>query len=125
MTVSMAKKATNTRRRMKNQRWPGDYETVPQEFKATRRQEDMGLAGQNASHGNDYVTMGQTSRLDAYQMGELEPSRCTDLDTNGMQPHAREYLERDAVGIRSRNMFTSQDGQTIDFCPGIQFSGTP
>lgn len=110
---------------MKKQRWPGDYETVPQEFKASRREEDLGFAGVNASHGNDYLTMGEANRLDRYQIDELEPSWNTQLDTNGMQPHAREYLERDLLAIRSSRKFTMCDGQVIDHCDGIQFSGRP
>lgn len=110
---------------MKKQRWPGDYETVPQEFRNARKQEDMGMADFNESFDNDYIAMGNTSRLDAYQTDELYPSFATQLDTNGMQPHAREYLERDLTAMRSARKFSMIAGQTIDHCDGIQFSGTP
>lgn len=110
---------------MKEQRWPGDYETVKQEFRAAYREESKGLAGQNMSLENDYVAMRDEERLDAYQKAELEPSYSMQLDTVGMQPHAREYLERDVNGLRSRRKFINLDGQMIDHAEGIQFSGTP
>jgi hypothetical protein len=110
---------------MKNQRWPGDDQTIGQEFRSSRREEDMGMAGINASFGNDFLAMGMTRRLDMYETDELQPSWTTQLDTNGMQPHAREYLERDLLAMRSGRKFTTVDGGVIDHCDGIQFSGTP
>jgi hypothetical protein len=110
---------------MKEQRWPGDYQTVPEEFRSSLRQEQVGMAGINASHGHDYLTMGEPYPMDRYQIGELEPSFATQLDTNGMQPHAREYLERNMTGMVSARKFHMVDGQMIDHCEGIQFSGMP
>ena len=74
---------------------------------------------------HDFLALGLTPRLDQYQIGELEPSCCTQLDTVGMQPHAREYLERDLLGQRSARKFNMIGGQVIDYCEGIQFSGRP
>lgn len=74
---------------------------------------------------HDYLAMGMTTRLDAYQMGELEQSTCQQLDTNGMQPHSREYLERDMFDLRSARKLYMIDGQVIDHCDGIHFSGLP
>lgn len=110
---------------MKDQRWPGDYETVPQEFRNSRMEEQMGMNAANLSHANDYLALGQTTRLDAYQTSELDPSWSTQMDTVGMQPHAREYLERDLTGMRSARKYSMVAGQVIDHCEGIQFSGKP
>jgi hypothetical protein len=110
---------------MKDQRWPGDYKTVPQEFAYSRMEEQMGMHDANMSHANDYVAMGITRRLDPYQTDELEPSWCTQLDTVGMQPHAREYLERDLTGMRSGRKYNMIAGQVIDHCEGIHFDGMP
>jgi hypothetical protein len=74
---------------------------------------------------HDFIAMGLTRTLDPYEMGELEQSWCQQLDTNGMQPHSREYLERDMMGMRSARKLAMIDGQVIDHCDGIQFSGTP
>jgi hypothetical protein len=52
--------------------------------------------------------------FDLYQREELEPSWATQLDTVGMQPHAREYLEQEMIS-----------GQMIDYSDGIQFTGKP
>lgn len=60
-----------------------------------------------------------------YQMEELEPSWANQLDKTGMQPHSREYLECEIhTGISARE-FQVFEGQVIDYCPGIQFSGSP
>lgn len=64
-------------------------------------------------------------KFDKYQLGELVPSWCMQLDTVGMQPHAREYLEREYTCIRSERQLLTIDGQTIDYPEGIQFSGSP
>lgn len=110
---------------MKEQRWPGDYQTLGQERASARKQEQMGMSDANKTLGNDYLAYEPTRRLDAYQMGELESSWATQLDTCGMQPHAREFLERDMTGMVSARKFNDMAGQTIDYCEGIQFSGTP
>jgi len=80
---------------MKDQRWPGDSQTMKQEFQSARREEQMGMADVMASHSNDYIAKTGYG-LDRYQTRELESSWSTQLDTVGMQPHAREYLEREA-----------------------------
>lgn len=109
---------------MKDQRWPGDYQTVSQEFATSRAEEDMGLMGQNMSHLHDYLAFPE-HRLDPYQTEELEPSWCTQLDTVGMQPHSREYLERSVICMRSERKYEMIAGQMIDYCPGIHFDGRP
>lgn len=65
------------------------------------------------------------NRLDQYDKEELEPSWASQLDTVGMQPHAREYLERDVNCMRSERKFEMISGQMIDYPRGIQFSGSP
>ncbi len=109
---------------MKNQRWPGDNQTIKQEFASARSEEDKGMRDANASHGNDYLAK-PTSSLDMYNLAQLEPSWSTQLDTTGMQPHAREFLERDLQGIVSGHKFHTVDGQTIDYCEGIHFGDAP
>jgi hypothetical protein len=110
---------------MKRQRWPGDDETLHQEFRASRTEEQKGMTDANKSRGNDYIAMEPTRRLDKYQTDELVPSWATQLDTTGMQPHAREYLERDETSMRSGRKYHMIAGQEIDHCEGIQFSGSP
>lgn len=110
---------------MKEQRWPGDYERVSQEFARSRAQEEMGMRGINADFLHDYLTLREPERLDLYQMRELEPSASTQLDVIGMQPHAREYLEYTLNCERSERKFEQIGHQTIDYSEGIQFSGTP
>lgn len=73
----------------------------------------------------DYLAMGLASRLDPYQISELDSSWCTQLDTVGMQPHSREYLERSMSGNVGGRKFEWVGGQTIDHPEGIQFSGCP
>ena len=63
--------------------------------------------------------------LDRYQREELEPSWATQLDTVGMQPHAREYLEREVNCMRSARKFECIADQVIDYTDGIHFGGTP
>jgi hypothetical protein len=63
--------------------------------------------------------------FDRYQLGEFEPSACSQLDVVGMQPHSREYLEYEANCLRSVRKLEMFDGQTIDYPDGIQFSGKP
>lgn len=65
------------------------------------------------------------AKLDAYQRDEMEPSWATQLDTAGMQPHAREYLERQVNCGRSDRKFEDIYGSKIDYCSGIQFTGKP
>lgn len=60
-----------------------------------------------------------------YQRDELEPSACQQLDTAGMQPHSREYLEREMSCMRSERRYEMIAGQMIDYPDGIQFSGKP
>jgi hypothetical protein len=110
---------------MKNQRWPGDYQTTGQEFASSKREEQMGMNDANASHRNDYMAYDDPRKLDSYQVSELDPSFCSQLDVVGMQPHSREYLEHCQNNIRSFRKFEMFNGQTVDHTPGIQFSGTP
>lgn len=110
---------------MKNQRWPGDYESVREEFRNSKREEQIGLDGVNHSMGNDYMAYGPTPRFDYDQKCEIEASASMQLDTVGMQPHAREYIERSSTGMRSDRKLLIIDGQTIDHPDGIQFSGRP
>ena len=63
--------------------------------------------------------------LDRYQDYELEPSAASMLDVNGMQPHAREYLEHEMNCARSERKFQMIAGEIMDYAPGIQFSGKP
>lgn len=109
---------------MKEQRWPGDYQTISQEFRSSRAEEDIGLGQQNTDLGNDYMTSPGT-QYDAYQKEEFEPSWTMKLDTVGMQPHAREYLERRMDCMRSHRKYEEIEGQPIHYTPGIQFSGRP
>jgi hypothetical protein len=73
---------------------------------------------------HDFIAYPQ-HHLDAYELGELEPSWTTQLDTVGMQPHSREYLERELTCMRSARKFEMIAGQVIDYPHGIQFSGRP
>ena len=68
---------------------------------------------------------GPTHGLDRYEVSELEPSWTTQLDTVGMQPHAREYLEREVNCMRSERKYEMIAGQMIDYSPGIHFDGKP
>lgn len=63
--------------------------------------------------------------LDRYQNYELEASASNQLDVNGMQPHAREYLEHEMNCARSERKFEMIEGELVDYTPGIQFSGRP
>ena len=63
--------------------------------------------------------------FDMYEREELQPSWTTQLDTVGMQPHAREYLERSMSCMRSDRKFEMIAGEMLDYSPGIQFSGRP
>lgn len=63
--------------------------------------------------------------FDMYEQEELEPSWSIQLDTVGMQPHAREYLERQMNCMRSERKFEMISGQMMDYPSGIQFSGKP
>ena len=110
---------------MKEQRWPGDYETVSQEFAYSKREEQKGLDAQNLSHGNDYMAYGLALQQDAYQTGELQQSWSEQLDVVGRQPHAREYVEYEMNYRRSERKYLMCDGQVIDYPDGVQFSGMP
>lgn len=109
---------------MKEQRWKGDYQTVPEEFASSLKEEQMGMAAVNLSFGNDLMSE-PNAPLDMYQREELEKSWASQLDTIGMQPHAREYLEQEMNCKRSYRKFEMIAGQMIDYTDGIQFSGTP
>ena len=76
------------------------------------------------SFNHDFMA-GSRHRFDEYQIEELEPSACQQLDTVGMQPHAREYLERKAGCIQSDFKFDHMTGQMVEYPRGIQFSGKP
>jgi hypothetical protein len=64
-------------------------------------------------------------RLDQYQLHELEPSWCQQLDVVGMQPHSREYLEYVMNNSRSCRKFEMMQGQSVDYPEGIHFGDTP
>lgn len=63
--------------------------------------------------------------LDLYQREEMEMSASNQLDVNGMQPHAREYLEHEINCARSERKYEMIEGEIMDYTPGIQFSGKP
>ena len=63
--------------------------------------------------------------LDSYQKYELEMSASNQLDVNGMQPHAREYLEYEVNCGRSGRQYDLIEGEIMEYSEGIQFSGTP
>lgn len=63
--------------------------------------------------------------LDRYQQDELEMSASNQLDVNGMQPHAREYLEHEVNQARSQRKYDMIEGELMDYTPGIQFTGKP
>ena len=110
---------------MKDQRWPNDYRTIGEELAYSKREEQRGMNDANRSRGNDYLALGTTRQLDAYDLCELESSACQQLDTVGMQPHSREYLERDATMQRSARKLMHIDGQSIDYPAGIHFDEMP
>jgi hypothetical protein len=64
-------------------------------------------------------------RHEMREQEELEPSWCTQLDYNGMQPHAREHLEYEVNYGRSERKFAMIEGYLTDYCPGIHFGDTP
>lgn len=64
-------------------------------------------------------------RFDAYERGEFDPSWSTQLDTVGMQPHSREYLEREMSCMRSDRKYEMICGQPLDYSEGIHFGGKP
>lgn len=64
-------------------------------------------------------------KYDEYQKEELQPSWSNQLDTVGMQPHAREYLERQMTSMKGQRTFVKLAGQMIDYPEGIQFSDEP
>lgn len=110
---------------MKEQRWPGDYQTKDEQFRSSLSEEQGAMRDINASFGNDYLAMGLATKMDEYQRRELEPSASMQLDTVGMQPHSREYLERMSTCMRSERRFEEIAGQMIDYSPGIHFNGMP
>ncbi len=56
---------------------------------------------------------------------ELEASASVQLDANGMQTYAREYIEAEMNGMHCPRKVYSAGGQPIDYTDGIQFSGKP
>jgi hypothetical protein len=109
---------------MREQRRFGTIQAISQEFSYSRREEEIGMRDSNASHGNDFLAT--TGRImDHYELNELEPSWCTQLDTIGMQPHAREYLDRSSTCLRSERQLQMIQGQMIDYSSGIHFDGMP
>ena len=74
--------------------------------------------------GHDFLALGH-GPLDEDQLEELEPSWTTQLDTVGMQPHAREYLERKVNCMRSERKFQMMSGQMVDYPAGVHFGDTP
>lgn len=109
---------------MKEQRWPGDYQTKEQEFRTSLAEERMGVKDINADNRHDFLIY-DTDRLDDYQKSELHMSACSQLDVIGMQPHAREYLEHQLNYVRSERKYEMFEGGYIDCPDGIQFSGMP
>jgi hypothetical protein len=109
---------------MKNQRWPGDDQTIGEEFASSLKEERNGMAAWNKSFGNDFIA-DDARRLDAYQRQELEQSACSMLDVVGMQPHAREFIEHQMNYCRSNYKFEMCEGERVDHPPGIQYSGMP
>ncbi len=109
---------------MKEQRWPGDYETKEQEFRSALAEERVGIRGNNEDLRHDFLA-GDTERLDDYQKHELNMSACSQLDVVGMQPHAREYLEHQMNYVRSERKYEMYEGGYIDCPQGIQFTGLP
>lgn len=65
------------------------------------------------------------SGFDMIQREAIQPSASMQLDTVGMQPHAREYIEREMNCMRSERKYEMIAGQVIDYPEGIQFSGRP
>jgi|SRR5215207_8604285 len=110
---------------MRDQRWPGDYQTISQEFASSKAQEQAGMNAANESHLNDPASLGNVYGFDRYQRGEMDKSWSNQLDTVGMQPHTREYLEQEMNCMRSERKFEMIAGQLIDYTDGIQFSGRP
>lgn len=100
-------------------------ETVEQEFQNSRDQERQGMRVVDADIRGDFLQLGEYQRIDPYEIGELEPSWCQQLDTVGMQPHAREYIEREMNFARSERKFEHFMGQTLDHPQGIHFDGRP
>lgn len=109
---------------MKEQRWPGDYEDLHQEFRRAREQEQIGMTAAKRDLQHDFIAGGEMG-LDSYQCEVLQPSACSMLDVVGMQPHAREYVEHEMNCARSDRKFEVVMGQSIDYPEGIQFSGRP
>jgi hypothetical protein len=110
---------------MKEQRWPGDYQTKEQEFSSARAEENLGIRINNADWRHDFIAYEQPEKLDDYQKVQLEMSACSMLDRVGMQPHAREFIEHELNYCRSERKYEEYEGGYIDHPDGIQFTGTP
>ena len=110
---------------MKEQRWPGDYQTKEEQFRTARDEERQALRDVNSDLTNDYLAYARSDGIDKHQMNELQMSVSNQLDVVGMQPHARECLEYEMNCARSERKFEMIEGQMVDYTPGIQFSGRP
>ena len=69
--------------------------------------------------------MGEAPDFDAYEISELDSPWSQQLDTVGMQPHSREYLERSASCYTSWFKLNMITGEQTDYPKGIHFGGTP
>jgi len=63
--------------------------------------------------------------FDRFEREELDASQSMKLDTIGMQPHSREFLERKMTGIVGQRKYECLENETIDYTPGIQFTEYP
>lgn len=102
-----------------------EQRSIGREHAYSRHEEQMGMRNVNHDRINDDMASGHNRRFDAYQMRELEPSASMQLDTMGMQPHAREYLERKMTCKQSDRKFEMVAGQMMDYVDGIQFTDMP
>lgn len=102
---------------MKDQTWH-------QEFQTALKEEQMAMREANEALKNDYIAT-ERLRIDSHMKMDMEPSWSNQLDVVGMQPHSREYLERDMNLVRSECKFEEYYGTPIDYPAGIQFTGMP
>ena len=71
------------------------------------------------------IGIGNMQVHESYENDMMEPSFSNQLDINGMQPHSREHLEYEMNCARSMRKYEMVEGYMMDYCPGIQFSGSP
>lgn len=85
------------------------------------------MRNNNMDYGlsNDFISDEGNKHFDHYEMNGFTPSASMQLDVIGRQPHSREYLEYETMATRSERKFQNVEGQTIDYCEGIQFTGKP